>query len=417
MSERETGPRRIIEVGRKIIGPTTPRTTTVRPRKLSDFPSLPQAYRDAAARLASPLAMGPPICDELIAFVQHLFTEEEAGVVRHLRPVLGRTAADVAKRERRPVEQIQPILERLANVKRAIAAAGSDDRKKYILMPIMPGIFEMVLIGEAPANLSPWHRRFAELFEALYETGYITAYGETGVKQPLFVRYLPVGRAIEAHPMALPSDQLEVILDRFDTFAVGQCQCRMAMQVVGKGCGRPTENCSVMGVWAKQGIEQGYLRRVSKREMLEIKREAESLGMVNWMMNVESTKGQSSCTCCGCCCHAMRSINEFNAPGAIAPPHFLPKFDDARCTWCGRCAKQCPMGALTLDLEAKTRVHRIERCIGCGQCVVACGDRRGVAMEPVPAYKMPYKSWFSLLLGSAPSMIRTAWRVWRNRGE
>jgi ferredoxin len=151
--------------------------------------------------------------------------------------------------------------------------------------------------------------------------------------------------------------------------------------------------------------------------MLEIKREAESLGMVNWMMNVESTKGQSSCTCCGCCCHAMRSINEFNAPGAIAPPHFLPKFDDARCTWCGRCAKQCPMGALTLDLEAKTRVHRIERCIGCGQCVVACGDRRGVAMEPVPAYKMPYKSWFSLLLGSAPSMIRTAWRVWRNRGE
>ena len=167
------------------------------------------------------------------------------------------------------------------------------------------------------------------------------------------VRYLPVGKAIEAHPMALPTDKLEVVLDQFETFGIGQCQCRMAMQVLGRGCGKPLGNCTVMGQWAERGIEEGMLRQVSKKEALEIKREAESHGMVNWMMNVESPRGQCSCSCCGCCCHAMRMVNEFNAPGFIAPPHFLPRLDAAKCISCGRCAKSCPMGAIVVDTGGK----------------------------------------------------------------
>ena len=59
-----------------------------------------------------------------------------------------------------------------------------------------------------------------------------------------------VARAIEAHPMALPSDRLEVLLDRYQTFGVGQCQCRMAMKVLGQGCGKPLSNCTVMA-WVR----------------------------------------------------------------------------------------------------------------------------------------------------------------------
>ena len=129
--------------------------------------------------------------------------------------------------------------------------------------------------------------------------------------------------------MALPSDKLAIVLDQFEAFAVGQCQCRMAMQVVGQGCGKPLGNCMAMGQWAERSVEAGVMRQVSKKEALEIKREAESHGMVNWMMNVQSTRGQWSCSCCGCCCHALRMVNEFNAPGSIAPPHFLPRLDGA----------------------------------------------------------------------------------------
>lgn len=411
MTEPTTG-RRILEVNQHIIGPPEPKSKQVRPRKISDYPSVPAAYLDAAKAYSSPLLMGPPICDELMAFIQHLFTEEEAGVVRHLGLLRGRTAAQVARREHRPVDQIAAVLERLAEDKSCIARSGPDEEPRYHMLPIMPGVFEMVLIRYTPETLTDWHRRFIELFEALYETGYSLDYA--GISAPA-VRYLPVGRAIDAHPMALPTDQLEVVLDRFELFGVGQCQCRLTARTQGHGCDKPLGNCAVMGQWAESGIRGGWLRQVSKQEMVDIKREAEAHGMVNWMMNVQSTSGQCSCSCCGCCCHAMRMVSEFNAPALFAPPHFLPRLDMAKCTSCGRCARSCPMGAIAVDTRAKTFKHLTERCIGCGLCMLACDRQRALSMEPVPDYKLPYRSWFSLLARAMPGMLKTSWKVWRSR--
>ena len=420
--------RRVIEINRQVIGPRPPKLSTVRPRTLDDYPHLPAAYRDMAGRLSSPLRMGPPICDELLALVQHLFTEEEAALARHLGLYRGRTARQLARAERRPVEEIQPILDRLSEEKRVIlrsgppkppatgdgpkSAAPAAAKSRYRLLPIVPGIFEIMLIDYTPESLTDWHRRFIELFEALYETGYLLEYH--GALAP-GVRYLPVGNVIDAHPMALPSDKLEIVLDQFDTFAVGQCQCRMAMQVLGQGCGKPLGNCMGMGLWAERSIAAGVMRQVSKKVALEIKREAEAHGMVNWMMNVQSSRGQWSCSCCGCCCHALRMVNEFNAPGSIAPPHFLPRLDGSRCTYCGKCAQRCPMGALVVDTQNKKHEHLRPQCIGCGLCVVACDRQQAVVMEPVPDYRLPYRSWFSLIAHSAPGAIRKSWQVWRQR--
>lgn len=407
------GARKVIAVQRGIIGPAEPRVRSVRERRLGDYAHLPQAYRDVARKLSSPLLMGPPVCDELMDLVQHLFTEEEAGAVRHLGLARGMSAAQVARSERRPVEQVEPILWRLADQKFLIAASGPVRNRRYRLLPLMPGMFEMALIGQDPQNLSPWHRRAAELFERLYDTGYIVDYPRNGTTP--FVRYLPVGKAIAAHPMALPTDKLEIVLDAFKVFGVGHCQCRMSARVVGRGCGKPTLNCLVMGEWAAGGIEKGQLRRVSRQEALAIKQEAESHGMVNWMMNVSTSKGQCSCSCCGCCCKALRTINEFNAPSVFAPPHFVPRHDASRCAACGQCARRCPMGAITVDLRAKTFVWNAARCVGCGQCALAC-ESQALAMSPVPDYRLPYPSWFSLLVRGLPGMLGTAWRVWRSRG-
>jgi Pyruvate/2-oxoacid:ferredoxin oxidoreductase delta subunit len=411
----DAGPRELIGVNREIPVSTVPRTSTGRSKRLTDFPGVAQAHLDVAQKLSNPLLMGPPLCDELIAFVQHLFTEEEAALVRHLGPLAGMTAGDLARAERRPLEDVEPIVRRLADVTRSIAASGPEERRSYRLLPIVPGIFEMVLIGQSPERMSHWHRRFAERFEALYETGYTRDYQKGQTRPSPVVRVLPVGRTIEAHPMALPSDRLEVVLDRYNVFGVGPCQCRMTTQVAGKGCGRPLGNCTVMGDWAARGIEQGWLTRVSRNNLLEIKREAEAHGLVTWMMNVESAPGQISCSCCGCCCHAMRMVTEFNVPGYMAPAHFVPAFDDTRCTTCGKCARSCPTGALRVDPRGKQRTYLAERCIGCGLCVVACGERRAVVMQPVPHYKLPYKSWYTFQFHSAAVMLKGAWKAWRNR--
>jgi Pyruvate/2-oxoacid:ferredoxin oxidoreductase delta subunit len=403
---------RVIQVNRSIIEPAGPRLKTVKPRKIGDYPRVPRAYLQAAQKLSSPFLFGPPICDELMALVQHLFIEEEAGLVRHMLPFIGKTASYLARMEHRPIEDVKPILDNLAFQKRAVLCFGPDNRRKYALMPITGGIFEMVLISYTMDTLTDWHRRFIELFEALYETGYTVDYAHV---LPPPVRYLPVGKALDAHPMALPSDRLQIVLDEFDTFGVGNCQCRMAMRVMGRGCDKPIANCTVMGQWAEQGIERGYLKRVSKKEAFEIKREAESYGMVNWMMNVASSKGQSSCSCCGCCCHGLRAIKEFNAPGFIAPPHFLPKFDLEKCSYCGKCAKTCPMEAITVDMQAKIHRHRVERCIGCGLCMLSCEVKKAIQMDPVPHYKMPYRSWYSFLFHAIPGIVKTSWKTRRNR--
>jgi hypothetical protein len=96
--------------------------------------------------------------------------------------------------------------------------------------------------------------------------------------------------------MALPSDRLEVVLDQFKTFAVGHCQCRMTERVLGRGCDRPLENCTVMGTFAEAGIRDGWARSVSKQALLDIKREAEASGLVVRMSSdTQESQHRSSC--------------------------------------------------------------------------------------------------------------------------
>jgi ferredoxin len=123
------------------------------------------------------------------------------------------------------------------------------------------------------------------------------------------------------------------------------------------------------------------------KDALEIKAEAEASGLVSWIENQDPRLGGTSCSCCGDCCHFMRRISEFNVPGRIAPPHFLPRINLEKCNYCGKCALACPMGAVTVDVINNQYTHNIHRCIGCAQCAVACGKLKAIEMESVPDYQ------------------------------
>jgi electron transport complex protein RnfB len=403
--------RRLIRLDAGLAGPPQPRPPSVRPKKLDDYPGLPAAYREVAQSYANPLLTGPPICDELIALVQHMFTEEEASLVRHIKTPLGRTAASVATAAGRPVDEVRPILEHLAHDKFILFAFGDGGRRRYGLLPLVPGVFEMALIRTSLDSLTDWHRRFAELFIALYDTGYLVDYVERPIPG---VRYVPVGEAIEAHPQALPSDRLEEVLDRYEVFGVGLCQCRMSAQIVDRACDRPLENCIGFGDAAEYLIRHGKMRPVDKREVLDIKAEATAAGLVSFVTEIGVGKSRSgaSCSCCGCCCGGLRLIRDFDAPGLIAPPHFVPQVDLARCTYCGRCAGACPTRAMVVDAGARLHQHLVERCIGCGLCAVNCDQQQAIRMEPVPGYRQPPQSLLSTLLRLGPNYLRNAWSVW-----
>ncbi|MGD9002603.1 MAG: 4Fe-4S binding protein, partial [Anaerolineae bacterium] len=341
------GPRRS-GLQRRSVGPGEHR----KPSEHSSTASADRAralYLEVARMYSSPLLMGPPICDELIALVEHMYTEEEASLVRHLRPLPGKTAEAVAAAAHRTVEEARLILEQLAHEKFLLLSSGAEDHRRYHLMPIVPGTFEMAMVRTSLDTLTAWHRRFAELFSVLYETGFFVDYADHPVP---WVRYVPVGETIEAHPQALPSDRLEEVLDRYTTFAVGLCQCRVAEEIVGRGCERPVENCVVFGNVAELLIHHGKMRRAEKGEILEIKAAAAAAGLASFVAEIELRKngGGAACSCCGCCCGALRTISQFNAPGLIAPPHFLPEVELDKCTYCGRCASACPVGATVVDV-------------------------------------------------------------------
>ena len=52
----------------------------------------------------------------------------------------------------------------------------------------------------------------------------------------------------------------------------------------------------------------------------------------------------------------------------------LPNFDPDLCRACGRCVRECPEGALTLDEGAETPTVDPDLCIGCGECEAICAS-------------------------------------------
>lgn len=384
------------------------------------------AHHRIAKHYASPLLMGPPLTDGLLAWVMHMFTADEADLAQQLPPLWPRTAASVARKSGRGRLEVESVLDRLADHKQVIASMGSP--RRYTILPVVPGTMEMVLITTDPSTRNAWHRRFAELFEELWESGYIADYLRQS-RPP--VRYLPVAAAGKSLYRAWPSDHLEEILEPYDDFAVASCQCRMAMALVGKGCGKPLDNCTSIGPMARYLIDRDLARPVDRAEVLAIKHEAEEHGAITWMMNeFHSRQGNISCSCCGCCCHGLRTLNDHNAPGAISKPHFLPRKRPDLCTLCKRCEMVCPTKAWKVvpdpSVPPKGKRAKLEgamgerlvfdqaRCVGCGLCVVGCKSG-ALELVPVADAPPPENSYLELILKMAPAFTANTARVFLQR--
>lgn len=404
-----TAGNRFVQKKNGIYGPVDPLPVELEERKPEDFPNVPGVYLEVAD-MWGPRFGGPPLSEKWMTVLRHLFTEVEATLFLQLRGARkGRTASDIAETVRRPVDEVTRILDVLTDEKRILLCSAAKDfahaqseqakdletlteveqgkERRYFVQPVLPGAWETIVVTRSMDNLSDWARKFIELFIPVYETGYSAI--SRSADRPAGIRYLPVQQSIENNSIALPSDKLAPMFDRHKDLAVGLCQCRVGTEVLGDSCGRPMENCIAMGPLALREIEAGDMRRINAREALEIKAEAEASGLVSWTWATEVGGSNSCCSCCGCCCMMMRSINQFNAPGAIAPPHFIPNVDKKRCTHCGKCAKACPMGAWTVNVREKTRSFELQRCIGCGLCYVACDREKAIELVEVKGYKPP----------------------------
>ena len=198
MNNRNTAGNRLIKVRRGVIGPSKPRPVAINERRPEDYPDLPQAYLDVAEMWGTRFG-GPPLCDEYIAVLKHVFTEDEARAVRHLRGArAGKTAAEIAEAEHKSEEEMSRIMDVLVDEKHVILASDREEKRRYLLQPLLPGAWETILVRTSLDSLTDWHIKFVELFLPLYRTGFTTIH--LG-RRPPGIRYLPVGQSIEYSPL------------------------------------------------------------------------------------------------------------------------------------------------------------------------------------------------------------------------
>ncbi len=361
-------------------------------------PGVTPAQINLVEFFSKPLYFHPPATRELLELVVHLYTPEEAEVAQYLSLMFGQTALEISSRTGLPEEEVSAVLSRLADEKHAVLARGKDVKsRKYSLMPLVPGTFEMVMM-EGRDDL--WHRKFGRLFEAVYNTGYI----KDILKKPMYgARYLPIEETVSNSPVVLSSDRLSEMINANKSFALGVCQCRQSRAYAGGDCGLPRDTCLATGKLADFLVERKIMRRIGPAEALDAKQRAVKAGLVTMSVNIQFDQPNISCSCCGDCCGILRTITQFNAPGFIAPPHYRPERDEGECTHCGLCVTKCPMGANVLS-EGKW-TYRRERCIGCGICSYNCPEK-ALAMQPVKNYSPPPASYLGLGLRNFPAYIR-----------
>jgi ferredoxin len=129
------------------------------------------------------------------------------------------------------------------------------------------------------------------------------------------------------------------------------------------------ETCLQIGPdHARQYVEMGIARYVSKEEALGILARAEQAGFI--LQPENSLKPEAICCCCGDCCGLLSAVKKAPRPADMYATNYYVTVDAKLCKACGNCVKRCQLEAREIVNGAS--VVNLDRCIGCGNCVITC---------------------------------------------
>jgi Na+-translocating ferredoxin:NAD+ oxidoreductase subunit B len=341
--------------------------------------------------------LGPPMGDKLVRLISHLFSPEEAEIAQHLPSYYPRTQQSLKKlaaKVGRAPEEVLALLEAMSK-RRTIFKT----KKGYALLPLIPGMFERMLIGGANSD---WHKEYARMLNELYATGYVRKYNNRKVPG---IRNIPVQRTVESKTLVTSADLVSEMIDFHKELLVANvCQCRQAARFIGKECKRskPEDGCLVFGSFATMIAANQDGRLVSKEEMRDIVTDRWEKKLVFFTANVSPQSPNAICTCCDCCCHYLESVNNFEGVANLAHPHFLVEVDESLCNDCGKCAKACNTRAHIF--QDKKHSFAKEKCIGCGVCMTVC-KQDALELVANAAFKPPSKDFKQLAIRLLPGTV------------
>jgi len=187
------------------------------------------------------------------------------------------------------------------------------------------------------------------------------------------LRVIPIEYVITPENLVGHYDDLKEIIENSEgPFAVQNCICRQAMDLMGRPCKVTSrkETCIGIGQFAQHYIEQGWGREVNKEELLEILRKNEEEGLV--LQPANTLRPGYICSCCGCCCGILTGAKILPKPAEHFASNYYAVVNPELCSGCGLCVDRCQMDAITIYENIST-INK-DKCIGCGLCVSTCSS-------------------------------------------
>ena len=340
--------------------------------------------------------MGAVWSEEMEKILKALYTLEEVDILLVFNgPYMDRfTAKKIARKVKRPIEEVEPILKEMTRTQRVFSAE-KDNIRTYSLFPLLPGLFELYFSNHERASVEDKEKLmlFAEEYEKYYNKGYIVnqlkstyPFMRVFVDQKVIEdtinrgkgKLLDVNQEVEqVKNNILPFEQVRNIIEKSRKISVMDCACRTHMKIHNDGVPineYPINVCMAFNTTAEYCIEQGFAKELTKEKALKTLEGAAKAGLVHTTQNI-TEKSMFICNCDRDCCVMLRGIRQFKNPYVVASSNFLPEYEIKNCAFCKKCTILCPMYAIELaneDTEDEHIVIDYDRCIGCGVCAFNC---------------------------------------------
>ena len=338
-------------------------------------------YQSLLHRLDAGLVGMPEPCDEEARhgwqrILEILFTPEEAELAARM-PVRPASLKMVAERVGVTADELSPLLDPLCDKGLVMDLMNPNTGEvRYMLAPPIIGFFEFSFMRA--------HEEFPrqELAEAM--DAYM--HGDDTFAREVFSGETVMGRALvneeelagDPLPEVREFERSTAVIDDAREIAVSFCYCRHKAEHLGTECDAPQEVCLSLNGGAAFVVRRGFGRQIDREEARQILADSRDRGLVQIADNVRD-RPTYICNCCSCCCGQLSAINKFDLP-AVVPSGFNPRLDGDFCKGCSRCARDCPVGAISMvpGSGSANRKRDLlpsideERCIGCGVCAHCC---------------------------------------------
>jgi Pyruvate/2-oxoacid:ferredoxin oxidoreductase delta subunit len=346
--------------------------------------------RDAYLNLSDRInwfTQGAPESETLYKILQVLYTEKEAKWVS-LLPVRPFTVKKAAKIWGTTEYRAEKYLVHLCE-KALLVDSWHDGVHKFVMPPPMAGFIEFALMrtrGDIDQKyLSQLYYQYMHVEEDFIKDLFFateTKLGRVYVQEPVLTN--------EKTNHILDYEKATHIIEEAEYIGLGLCYCRHKMSHADHPCeiDAPWDVCLTFDNVARSLSEHGdYTKLVSKAEALDALERSYESNLVQIGENVRE-RPAFMCNCCGCCCEALQAARRFSPMQPVATTNYIPHISAEACVGCGKCAKVCPVLAISMEAKEdgkKRAVLDSEICLGCGVCARNC-NFKSIEMKRRPKH-------------------------------